>query len=382
MSSSSSTDDAVEATGLCGLVGYEAEINRAIGVCREARHHNYAFLLTVTKKNIFSYLQNGKHRLQYACRTGNFPLFERLYENSNQKEICNIVTKRGANLLHLLLRNENKTKTKDITIMVQRLLMHPDLILLLNQRDYEGNTPLYLACENGFYEVVQELCNIQTVNLDLPNYDVFDSPRYGFTPLMRAICNGYIPIAKEILKYIDRLDLNRQSNAGYTALYCACMKNRVEIVQDLCRIPTVDLRLPDSNGFSSLMIAAEKGHLAIVNELLQYTDRLDVNHRNRNGWVALISAAEKNQSAVVQRLCEVNSVKLNLKNIFGYTALIMAAEKGHTAVVHELMKHPNRLDTQLYDKRGYTALEVATQKHYTEIIQYLRGGSPKGGGKK
>ena len=91
------------------------------------------------------------------------------------------------------------------------------------------------------------------------------------------------------------------------------------------------------DGRTALQAAAEGGHRAVVERLLQ--QKADVNAHGYNGRTALQAAAEGGHLAVVERLlqqkADVNAAATGAR-YKGRTALQAAAEGGHLAVVERL----------------------------------------------
>ncbi|QQS41499.1 MAG: DUF3421 domain-containing protein [Acidobacteriota bacterium] len=91
----------------------------------------------------------------------------------------------------------------------------------------------------------------------------------------------------------------------------------------------------NSIGRTALMIAAEKGHEALVNELIYH--RASVDARDDAGNTALILASKEGKDSVVQRLLR-EGADAAIANDEGDTALVTAAANGREKVLRELMR--------------------------------------------
>ena len=67
-----------------------------------------------------------------------------------------------------------------------------------------------------------------------------------------------------------------------------------------------DIRAVTLDGYSALHAAAEWGHAAVMQRLLQQADAELVNGGDEEGWTALHNAAEQGSVEVVQLLLQVS----------------------------------------------------------------------------
>ena len=115
-----------------------------------------------------------------------------------------------------------------------------------------------------------------------------------------------------------------------------------------------------------LLAAAEKGSYLKV----CLNKGADVNTRDKDGWTALMRAAEVGHAAIVQALLDENAdVNVEGKKSGG-TALMWAAWHGHTAIVKALLSKGANVNIKSYS--GKTALMAAAFNDHTEIIALLK----------
>ncbi|KAI1229804.1 Ankyrin repeat domain-containing protein 33, partial [Lamprotornis superbus] len=86
------------------------------------------------------------------------------------------------------------------------------------------------------------------------------------------------------------------------ALMVACSKGFVDIVPLLQKCPYININQQDNDGNTALMMAAQAGHITIVNYLLNYYPALEVDQRDPRGLTALMKAAVQGQRDCVTAL--------------------------------------------------------------------------------
>ncbi|XP_051627348.1 photoreceptor ankyrin repeat protein, partial [Manacus candei] len=93
------------------------------------------------------------------------------------------------------------------------------------------------------------------------------------------------------------LDIN-----GRNGLMLACAKGFVDIVPLLRKCPYINVNQQDNDGNTALMMAAQAGHITIVNYLLNYYPALEVDQRDPRGLTALMKAAVQGREDCVTAL--------------------------------------------------------------------------------
>lgn len=106
-------------------------------------------------------------------------------------------------------------------------------------------------------------------------------------------------------------------------------------------------------GWSPLLVAAQKGHIEIVEILLKNNARSDV-FEEVSLWI----------------YWNINTLlKLDLIYKNGKSALHLASEYGHCDVVNLLLKQ--KLFINAKTKNGFTPLHLACQNGHTELVKLL-----------
>ena len=152
----------------------------------------------------------------------------------------------------------------------------------INHRDNEGKTVLMHVCEI-FQPSMTTLFDVILSNKQL-NIDTVDED--GWTVLHCCSVNGHIQLIK---KFITKLSLqphtiNRYDNYGKNSAMLAANRGRLEVLKELLRKgSTVDS--VDKDGKSGLMLAVRRGHCNCVIELCR--NGADINRVDSDGQSAL-----------------------------------------------------------------------------------------------
>lgn len=143
---------------------------------------------------------------------------------------------------------------------------------------------------------------------------------------------GNVQELKELLQ--DGLDPNKYINLSPLIRY-ATYYNQPLMVKELLLFGA-DPDLPDKErGMTSLIHAAYKGYVEILETLLPYIKAIDYKDP-----------------------------------IFGQTALMEAARSGELKIIKRLVQSGALLHLQ--NNNGYTALDLAKMRNYHEIVTFLK----------
>ncbi len=96
----------------------------------------------------------------------------------------------------------------------------------------------------------------------------------------------------------------------------------------------------------------------------------DINQANENGATPLLMAAQNGHVDVVNALLAKEGIELNKALPAGETPLYMAAENGHVEVVNALLAKEG-IDLNKADQFGITPLIIATTNGHVEVIKVL-----------
>lgn len=226
----------------------------------------------------------------------------------------------------------------------------------LNQDIGKFGTPLHYACTLGREEIA---------NMLISKYADVNIKRAidGFTPLHCSCRHGHDNVVTDLLKH--KANINMLSNRT-TPLIEACLHSHTQIVKMLlkngasvnkiCRYNTTPLHAPD-------MI----GNIEIVASLL--TKNANVN-LNINGCKPLHIACSKGHIAVVEQLLQHCSqdILLNDKTMV-ISPLMIASLFGHSALVRFLLD--KGVDVNFTDENGNSAIKLAVQGNFEDVAELL-----------
>ncbi|KAK9290162.1 hypothetical protein L1049_008328 [Liquidambar formosana] len=164
--------------------------------------------------------------------------------------------------------------------------------------------------------------------------------------------------------------VNEVNELGETALFTAAEKGHLDLVKELLQYSTKEgISLKNRSGFDPLHIAASNGHQAIVQVLLEHDPELSKTVGQSNA-TPLISAATKGHAAVVNELLSKDSSLLEISRSNGKNALHLAARQGHVEIVKALLEKDPQLARRT-DKKGQTALHMAVKGVSCEVVKLL-----------
>ncbi|KKK12297.1 hypothetical protein ARAM_001383 [Aspergillus rambellii] len=279
-----------------------------------------AHILTYDNMDVDAREEDGVTAL-YTASENNHVDIVRLLLQDHQAD-PNISHNDGFTSLHFAAYNGNLENTK-------LLLEHkadPN-----KTRQTDGVTPLYLASQNGHTEVVQLLLD---KGADV-NIKCTDDGR----PAIFIACeNGHVQTMELLLKYTQDVSAT-ETNGDGTALYYAARNGHLEVVKTLVEYGA-DVNIQCNDGFMPLHATSEKGHIDLVNWLLELGEGKLVNRNATadHNWSALQLAASNGRDEIVARLISDEQVDVTIRDDEGSTALSDAASQNHYKVMLHLLR--------------------------------------------
>ncbi|OMO72699.1 hypothetical protein CCACVL1_17642 [Corchorus capsularis] len=186
--------------------------------------------------------------------------------------------------------------------------------------------------------------------------------RHNDTELHLAAQRGDVAAVRQIMGEIDAQMMGTLSGAEFDA---EVAEIRLAVVNEVNQL-----------GETALFTAAEKGHLDVVKELLQYSTREGISTKSRSGFDPLHIAANNGHEAIVKVLLEHDPGLIKTVGQANATPLVSAAMKGHTAVVRELLsKDPSLLE--ISKANGKNPLHFAARQGHVDIVKILLEKDPQ-----
>ena len=149
--------------------------------------------------------------------------------------------------------------------------------------------------------------------------DVNALDTYGRTALYLATCNEHLAVIKELAKCPD-LDPNRRTlnncdeDDSFTPLGVAAYRNNSSTMQELLKLPNIDVNIvSDTDGRSPLLIAYKRRNFDILNLLLD-DSRVDVNFIPENKKIKplIYSIIRNTDNDALYKLLKRDDVDLNI----------------------------------------------------------------------
>ncbi|KAF3773315.1 Ankyrin repeat-containing protein [Nymphaea thermarum] len=163
---------------------------------------------------------------------------------------------------------------------------------------------------------------------------------------------------------------NEVNDLEESALYIAAERGYLDMVRELlCYTSLETLRRKSNSGCTPLHIASKNGHQDIVQVLLDHDPELSKTFDPKHE-TPLISAAAMGHVAVVNVLLSKNSSLLEISRANGKNALHLAARGGHVDVLKALLEKDPQLARRT-DKKGQTALHMAAKGESCEVVKML-----------
>ncbi|KAK4777176.1 hypothetical protein SAY86_005864 [Trapa natans] len=186
--------------------------------------------------------------------------------------------------------------------------------------------------------------------------------RHNDTDLHLAAKRDDLVAVKQILGEIDAQMVGTHSGADFDAEVAEIRSAVVNEVNEL--------------GETALFVAAEKGHLNIVTELLQYSTKEGISMKNLSGFDPLHVAASNGHLAIVQLLLEYDPGLTKTLGPSNATPLVSAAARGHTEVVNELLSKDLSL-LEIARSNGKNALHLSARQGYVDVVKSLLEKDPQ-----
>ncbi len=264
----------------------------------------------------------------------------------------------------------------------------------INIRDKTGGTPLLYASGKNSLAIVKKLL---AHGADL----LIRTEKEGFNCLYNAAQQGQVEIMKELI--LAKVDVNAQTDQGYTPLYAAIRSNKIEAVNLLLNTDGIKINTKTNDGRSPLHVAFAERNVQVMTQLIlagadfsgkhfdkqtllewainlgyssiiaamitkanetQLKNMMDTHHllhlACKNGWVKVVKAC------LLREYVDINSTNNTLS-----TPLHAAAQHGHTEIVNMLLNHALFHSIDNKDSEHWTALHLAIKNGHTAVVKLL-----------
>ncbi|CAK9264898.1 unnamed protein product [Sphagnum jensenii] len=269
----------------------------------------------------------------------------------------------------------------------------------INAQDIFGLTPLHLALRSeadNREAMVALLLNVENIDVNIRSVTPSSNEQHH---LKMSDLWGFTNTA-----FLSFPSLEQENSNNLTALHIAARKGSAQIVGSLLQMPGVEVNVQDDRSFTPLDLAIEKGHVEVVELLLEYTSTSDLERKQKcSGNTPLHIATKSGHLELTNLLLEhanklhfnkenadqngahlnneeghVDEVKgvlehsesyIKEKNNDGNTPLHLSLEEGHAKVVQFLLTSCNTLDLEVENVAGQTPLHLATLGGHDEVVK-------------
>ncbi|MFW9908924.1 MAG: ankyrin repeat domain-containing protein [Candidatus Thorarchaeota archaeon] len=285
-------------------------------------------------------------------------------------------------------------KNGDLDAVKQALEQGADINI--KEEDF-GDSPLHIACSNGDVAIAEYLLD--------NNADLLLMNRVDMTPLHLAARDGRASVVRLILsraKEINERILNDVLHVASMSVYgtdeivrmiddfrTKQVRPSTDSLEDANALLLVasedgdyaqatkalnegaDPNIQDGRGMRPLLWAALRGHLEIVESLLD--NGANINGTNDADWTALMEASMEGHIEVVKLLLA-RGADVNAKTVVSGTALMFSSGTGHIEIVKLLLDHGADISIEISgteDDDGMTALDYARRYGHPDIAELL-----------
>jgi ankyrin repeat protein len=159
-------------------------------------------------------------------------------------------------------------------------------------------------------------------------------------------------------------DPNTRDENGMTGLLLALREPSPRVIQVLLASPQTDVEARNGNDESPLMLAAIKGQVPLVKQLIARDADI-----NKPGWTALHYAASSGQVEIMKLLLEKYAF-IDAQSPNGTTPLMMAAMYGSPDSVKLLLEEG--ADPLMKNQQNMTAADFAARGNRPDAMELLK----------
>ena len=221
-----------------------------------------------------------------------------------------------------------------------------------------GWSPLHLAAERNYAEIVELLCSFGA-NPNATN-------QQGYTPLVISVAKDSKEAAGALLKVSANPNAQSELN-GWAALHFAAQEDNQALGKLLCDF-NADHNVRTHENNPPLLIAALNGSKSMTSTLL--SRKADANACDSHGWTALHCAAQENASEIVFLLCA-SSADVEARTDKGNTPLAIAAIHNSDVAAEQLIKMGADVNAKNCDDWTPLCCAVYSGSFDSNLIEHL-----------
>ena len=292
----------------------------------------------------------------YGCKNGLIDVVKCLLEDYQNDFNPSAQNAYGVNAIHFACMNDHLN-------IVQLCASGRTTIHMMEQRDFDGNTPLMYAATYGHTEILRNLilkekCNIKHKNKEnLSAYDLAKENNHSDACML-------LTIGPDL-----HCDYNCPSFFSCHELRNACLTGKIEKIRRLIQSKKMRPQCKDKSGKNSLHYASEGGQLEIVKYLTEFKE-CDPISTDTMKHTALHHACKSGSLDTVKYLVQFN--KAHQCNEIGQNCLHLACIGGDTCIDILSFILDNKLcDLRSTDAEGRTGFHLSCLYGNVKMVDLL-----------
>ncbi|XP_073186113.1 uncharacterized protein [Lepidochelys kempii] len=366
------------------LLGFGARVQLKGGKAQETPLHiaacihegeKVAEMLLKSGADVNVEQENGETAMHIAARHGNLRMIKALIEEGGE---LTSQSKAGECPLHIAVQHSHLPVVEEILNYLATEKSHAEASACVNQENKAGETPLHLAAavKKDMVHFEGEETKIIAMLMEY-NADISRTTRVSLeTPLHYCARVGNADVLLEMLKHIStsqmQQSINKQAKNDWSPLLVAAERGHTAIVKILLQHHArVDVF--DEHGKAALHLAAENGHDQIADVLLWH--KAFVNAKTKLGLTPLHLSAQNGYNHLVKLLVETHLASIDAMTLTKRTPLHLAALTGQLDVCTSLLSMS--ADVNATDMQGQTPLHLAAENDHSEVVQFFLKHKPE-----
>ncbi|XP_046848686.1 transient receptor potential cation channel subfamily A member 1-like [Xenia sp. Carnegie-2017] len=312
--------------------------------------------------------ENGQSPLHFAATFNHVEIAKVLLEHGGKITKVDIIgrcpvyiaaAKGHANMLELFLKHEKSR--------VQELLFREKYGGMFN------SNILQIAVDSGDERTVQVCLQDE----DVIREDLREEIRHGDGYLIHAACENGMKKSlfrfMEVMGHLDFLQLGRKDIEGFAPIHKAAVNDHSDIVSYIGSQSKIFLNEKTKNSQTALVLAAERGHVRVVEELLKL--KADFTLRDdSNRTVLHYAIAYPETLRILLKKKDLVPLLINEKEIDGYTPIHNAALKGLLESVRILLEY--NADLNVFTNNFRSPLHCAVSSQNSDVVELILANEP------